>query len=253
MMSQANSYRIQQFAELAGVTVRTLHHYDRLNLLCPTRTEIGYRLYTDHDLERLEQIVALKFLGLSLKQIKAVLDRDARELPEILRSQRRALEEKRRQLERAIGAIRDAEGTIQPGEPADANVLRKIIEVIEMQEDTDYMKKYYSDEAWATLTERREMGPQSQEQVSQAWVELFRDVEDCLGEDPAAPRVQALAVRWKALVAEFTGGDTQLAAGLKSAWADREHWPESHQKYSGPFTDQRVWDFISRAMNCAGQ
>ena len=66
----------QQFAELAGVTVRTLHHYDRLGLLRARRTEAGYRVYRESDLERLEQIVALKFVGLPLKRIKTLLDRD---------------------------------------------------------------------------------------------------------------------------------------------------------------------------------
>jgi DNA-binding transcriptional MerR regulator len=57
-------YQANEFAELAGVTVRALHHYDRLGLLKPSgRTNSGYRLYTDRDLVRLEQIVVLKFLG----------------------------------------------------------------------------------------------------------------------------------------------------------------------------------------------
>jgi DNA-binding transcriptional MerR regulator len=60
-------YRAREFADLAGVTVRALHHYDRLAVLRPKRTESGYRLYSLRDLERLEQIVALKFLGLPLK------------------------------------------------------------------------------------------------------------------------------------------------------------------------------------------
>jgi DNA-binding transcriptional MerR regulator len=51
--------RVQEFAELAGVTVRALHHYDRLGLLKPRRTESGYRMYSARDLERLEQVVAL--------------------------------------------------------------------------------------------------------------------------------------------------------------------------------------------------
>ena len=51
------SYRIHEFAELAGVTVKALHHYDRLGLLKPRRTDSGYRLYDERDLERLEQIV----------------------------------------------------------------------------------------------------------------------------------------------------------------------------------------------------
>src|SRR6185436_17069989 len=108
-------YRVQAFAEVAGVTVRALHHYDRLALLRPRRTRAGYRVYSARDLERLEQIVALKFLGFPLKQIKSVLDHDSRPLGDVLRAQRRALEEKRRRLDRAIGVIADAERSIQPG------------------------------------------------------------------------------------------------------------------------------------------
>jgi DNA-binding transcriptional MerR regulator len=62
---------------LAGVTVKTLHHYDRLGLLKPARTTGGYRVYSTADLSRLEQIVALKALGLSLKDIRRLLERDA--------------------------------------------------------------------------------------------------------------------------------------------------------------------------------
>ena len=126
-------YRVAEFAGLAGVTVRALHHYDRLAVLRPKRTESGYRLYSLRDLERLEQIVALKFLGLPLKEIKTLLGREARRLPEVLRSQRLALEEKRRGLEQAIHAIEDAEQAIACGNPAGVQVLAKIIEVIEMQ------------------------------------------------------------------------------------------------------------------------
>ena len=63
-------FQAREFAALTGVTVRTLHHYDRLGLLKPSRyTRAGYRLYSERDLSRLEQIVALKFIGFSLKEI----------------------------------------------------------------------------------------------------------------------------------------------------------------------------------------
>src|SRR6266550_867177 len=108
-MGSSRSYQVHEFAELAGVTVKALHHYDRLGLLTPRRTEAGYRVYTDHDLERLEQIVALKFLGLPLRQIKTVLERTALALPDALRAQRQAIEEKQDLLTRAVRAIRAAE------------------------------------------------------------------------------------------------------------------------------------------------
>jgi DNA-binding transcriptional MerR regulator len=82
-------YQTSEFAERARVTVRTLNHYDRLGLLKPTRlTGAGYRLYADRDLARLQQIVTLKFIGFSLKQIKDMLDRDNLDLAHALRLQR---------------------------------------------------------------------------------------------------------------------------------------------------------------------
>src|SRR5436853_7812296 len=87
--------RAQEFAERAGVTVRTLHHYDRLGLLKPKgRTAAGYRLYGERDLARLQQIVTLKFIGLSLKQIKELLDQREFDLATTLRRQREVIEEK---------------------------------------------------------------------------------------------------------------------------------------------------------------
>lgn len=247
-------YRAREFADLAGVTVRALHHYDRLAVLRPKRAESGYRLYSLRDLERLEQIVALKFLGLPLKQIKMLLDREARRLPEVLRSQRLALEEKRRRLEQAIHAIQEAEQAMALGKPADVQVLTKIIEVIEMQENIEFTKKYYSEEAQAKLAERRkEWKPEMQAEVSRAWNELFRDVEASLDEDPASEKAQALAARWRKLGEGFTGGDPEVSRGLGKAWADRGNWPGAMAEQTAPFANPKVWEFIRKAMgNCQG-
>ena len=246
------TYRVQQFSELAGVTVRALHHYDRLALLKPRRTDAGYRVYSASDLDRLERIVALKFLGLPLKQIKAVLDRDTRSLPAVLRGQRRALEEKRRRLDIAIEAIRDAEQTVTASGAPDASVIRRIIEVIDMQENTEYFKQFYSDEAWAELEKRRAaMSPEMRERAedgTRRWMELFRDIDAAIaaGEDPAGDRAQQLRQRWQSLVHEFTQGNQGISDGLRKVWASREQWPAQMQKQAGPFMDPRVWEYIGK-------
>jgi DNA-binding transcriptional MerR regulator len=139
-LNLSKHYKIHEFAELAGVTVKALHHYDRLGLLRPGRTEAGYRVYCERDLETLEQIVALKFLGLPLKQIGVVLKREA-QLPDALRLQRRALEEKHEVLGRAIRAIQAAEKSLESGNPADTTLLKHIIEVIDMQDGTSATTK----------------------------------------------------------------------------------------------------------------
>jgi MerR family transcriptional regulator, thiopeptide resistance regulator len=144
--SNDNLYQPHEFAALAGVTVRALHHYDRLGLLKPaTRTDAGYRLYSERDLARLEQIVLLKFLGFSLRQIGELLD-DNSDLLDTLRRQRVALGAKRGQLDRAIQAIRETETALAGCSKPDWKIFIKIIKEIEMNNDTEWMKKYYGDE-----------------------------------------------------------------------------------------------------------
>jgi MerR family transcriptional regulator, thiopeptide resistance regulator len=66
---------VGQVAERFGVTVRTLHHYDEVGLLCPSeRSTAGYRLYTDTDVTRLQHVVVYRRLGFALEEIALLLD-----------------------------------------------------------------------------------------------------------------------------------------------------------------------------------
>jgi len=141
------SYRVHQFAELAGVTVKALRHYDRLGLLKPMRSGAAYRLYRASDLARLQQIVALKSVGLSLKEVRTLLDRDPLPLIATFRQHRQVLEDQRRMLDRAIQALTEAEAAVASGASSTTAILQKVIRVMDMQ-DIDVMRKYYSDEAW---------------------------------------------------------------------------------------------------------
>src|SRR5262245_47652940 len=91
MSKDQRQYHTRQFARLAGVTARALHHYGRLGLLKPRRSSAGYRSYTDRDFERLAQIVALKYIGVPLKKIQ-VTTRSSESLANALRAQRQILE-----------------------------------------------------------------------------------------------------------------------------------------------------------------
>jgi MerR family transcriptional regulator, thiopeptide resistance regulator len=220
-------YKVQEFAELAGVTVRALHHYDRLGLLKPGgRTQSGYRLYNDGDLARLEQIVVLKFLGLPLKEIRELLTRESN-LQDSLRRQQAVLAEKRGQLDAAIEAIRKAEKSLQIKREPDWGLFTKIIKEIEMQNDTNWTKQYFSEEAKTAVEERKGLwSPELQERVSREWAQLFADVEAALGENPASAKAQELASRWRKLVSEFTGGNPEIQKGLNRMYSDQGNWPE---------------------------
>lgn len=244
-------YRASEFAVLTGVTVRTLHHYDRAGLLKPgRRTGAGYRLYGAREFARLQQILTLKFIGLPLEEIRGLLDRRALDLSETLRLQREALTERRRQLDMALRAVREAEGVVARGgvEP-DWDAFKKIVEVITMQHDTEWMKKYYTEEQLADLARRGT--PELLERAQREWQKLIGEVESAAAEglDPSSERAQALAARWDGLVEEFTGGDPGIRENLRRLYADQANWPSSFQK---PYGDD-VAAFIGKVREARGK
>jgi DNA-binding transcriptional MerR regulator len=100
------SHQVSTVAALAGVTVRTLHHYDEIGLLTPgERTSAGYRRYTDADLERLQQILYYRELGFPLEEIAAILDAPEADAPEHLRRQHRLLLSRIKRLQEMVTAI----------------------------------------------------------------------------------------------------------------------------------------------------
>jgi MerR family transcriptional regulator, thiopeptide resistance regulator len=241
-------YQPHEFARRAGVTVRTLHHYDRLGLLKPSRyTQAGYRLYSDQDLGRLQQVVTLKFIGLSLKQIKEILRRKSFDLATALRVQRQVIVEKRRQLDAAIRAIEKAEKVMASDQEPNWETFKKIIEVINMQSNMEWTKKYYSEEAQEEIAKRAATIPREViEQGQRDWAALIKDVESAVaaGEDPASERAQSLAERWTTLVRGFTGGNSAIQAGLNKMYADKGNWPASFPK---PYSEE-VQAFIRQVM-----
>lgn len=236
-------HKASEFARLTGITVRTLHHYDRLGLLKPSgHTAAGYRLYGERDFARLQQIVILKFIGFPLNQIKEILDRDSLPLTAALRLQRNILAEKRSQLDLAIVAIEKVERALASNGEPDWESFANIIEVINMQNNMEWVKQYYTEEQLQSLAAR--WSPELQEKASRDWAQIIKEVEASLGEDPASEKVQALANRWAELIEAFTGGDPGIEQSLRNLYADQTNWPSTFER---PCSSE-VGVFIAQAM-----
>src|SRR5262249_38888450 len=117
------------------------------------------------------------------------------------------------------------------------------IEVIDMQNDMEAMKKYYStEEEWEKRRRFYEEGP------SREWQELYCDINAALGEDPAGPMAQTLADRWLNLAGRAHSGDPELQTHSPTAWMDREHWPPSMKRRIDEFNLEKVNEFIQQAV-----
>lgn len=99
---------VRELSNLTGISVRTLHYYDQIDLLKPTTlSEVGYRFYDDKALEKLQQILFFRELDLPLKQIKIILENPDLDKNQLLNSQKKMLVLKKERLERIIASIED--------------------------------------------------------------------------------------------------------------------------------------------------
>ncbi|HEX6006466.1 MAG TPA: MerR family transcriptional regulator [Burkholderiales bacterium] len=134
------TYTVSQVSRMARVTVRTLHHYDDIGLLIPSqRSDAGYRLYTDSDLQRLQQILLFRELGFALDAIAALLEQPAAERLSALVMQRARLEA---ELQQTSAVLRAIETAIKNNE---GGVSMSAEEFFEGMEDFNHAQ--YADEA----------------------------------------------------------------------------------------------------------
>lgn len=99
---------VKEVSELTGISVRTLHYYDEIGLLKPTKcSEAGYRLYDDKALETLQQILFFREFDMPLKEIRSIMENPDLDRKQILGNQRELLELKRKRMERMISSIDD--------------------------------------------------------------------------------------------------------------------------------------------------
>lgn len=243
-------WQTKQFAELSKVTVRTLHHYDRIGLLKPKHYDRnGFRLYGETEFARLQRITTLKFIGFSLNQIREILAEKEFNLAETLALQRNILLVQRNRLNIALEAITRAESKFNKNGETDLESFNQIIEVINMEQNMDWTKKYYTESAKAKIEERKSLwSPKLQERVTRDWNNLTKDIEAAIadGVSPHDERAQVLAARWNALIEEFTGGNQEIREGLNKMYSDEKNWQTDWKK---PFSDE-MQKFIVKAIKC---
>ncbi len=206
MVAKRNGlYRVGAVATLTRVSVRTLHHYDRIGLLRPSaQTDAGYRLYATSDLLRLQQILTLRYLGFPLARIGELLDRPDFDLVAALRIQRRILGDRVRELDRIDAAIGDLLERREATGDWDWELATRASEEVGrgLEQRKDEMETYYTPEQMKRFENLRNEIPQGViAAIEQGWTALLAEVRPARegGMDPASAEARALADRWTEL------------------------------------------------------
>lgn len=187
-------------AAAAGVTVRTLHHWDAVGLVPPSaRTSAGYRLYTAADVARLRRVVAYRELGVALEDVPALLDATGAEAVDTLRRHRELLGERIARMERTARALDRLVAARERG-----LLLTPTEQVALFGEGWDPAWPGQARELWGDTAQWAQYAERSAERTPEDWQHLADDVAAleadlataCReGVDPASPRAAALAER----------------------------------------------------------
>lgn len=196
-------HRVGEVATLTRVSVRTLHHYDRIGLLRPSsRSQAGYRLYGAEELLRLQQVLTLRYLGFPLKRIGELLARPDFDLAASLRIQAEAVRDRIAELERIDAALQALiERRTATGDWAWNLVIDASNAVGQgLTHEGDDMEARYTPEQMERMAALYAAVPKEElAAIEGDWSALLADVRANLDLAPTDPRAVALANRWDAL------------------------------------------------------
>jgi len=230
--------KINEFARFTGVSVRTLHYYDEIDLLKPAMVDkiTGYRYYDEKSLERMQEIMFYRELDFSLKEIEVILTSPGYDKMQALREQRKLLLMKKERMEKLIDAVDKAiEGEI------DMSAFDK----------TKYEKyKEEARERWGNTEAYNEYEQKTKGNVDSKMIEgmdeIMRAFAECMktGEEPASEATQKLVRKLQSYITDnFYTCTDEILSGLGKMYTADPRFTKNIDKHG-----EGTAEFISEAI-----
>lgn len=235
--------QIKEFADFAGVSVRTLHYYDEIGLLTPAYTDksSGYRYYDENSLLRMQEILFYRELDFSLKSISEILSSPNYDKHKALAEQKHLLTLKKERLERLICAIDDA----VKGE----NVMK----VFDNQKFDQY--KAEAKERWGSTDAYKQHEEKTGNYSSQTWSDLAQSMDRIMaefalcmknGHSPDSPEAEYLVKELQNHITQnYYHCTDQILEGLGQMYVADERFKANIDKHA-----DGTAEFICEAIEC---
>lgn len=229
---------VNEVSKFTGVSVRTLHHYDAIGLLKPTKvTKAGYRLYDDTAISRLQIILMFRELQFPLKEIKAILDNPAFDTVEALGQQIKMLELQKKHIEELISFARDIQ--CKGVNKMDFSVFNKT----EMEQYAAEVKdRWGSTQAYKEYEERAmQKTNREQEVVAKQLLALFAEIGTLRQLPPDDEAVQEkISTLQKFITDNFYNCDNKMLGGLGQMYVNDERMQRNIDQAGGVGTAEFV-------------
>lgn len=225
-----------EMATRLGISRKALRLYERAGLVKPARSDSGWRAYGPQQAARLHQILALKGLGLTLKQIAEVLAGRLVSLDAVLALQERVLEGRLEATGRALALLSAARaklartGSLSPDELCDLTRETAMTDTVTTPGDWQaafepLIEKHYTPEEAEAIGRRKQdayaKAGFDEAGFTAAWEKLFQELHSLrAANDASSARATKLVRDWNEMVGHFTGGDAGVLAKTRSIWAE---------------------------------
>ncbi|MBU4682603.1 MerR family transcriptional regulator [Cedecea davisae] len=201
-------FKVGELAKRAGITVRTLHHYEAMGLLLPSaRTAAGYRLYNRQDITRLHHIQALSRMGMSLSEVRDCLESQGVSLNEIIDSQISMLDGQLAEITTLRQRLVSLRETLSRGAEPDLGEWLTTLELMTMYD------RYFSKEELGRLPFAQPDSDRDEE-----WKQVVAEVAALRQQNvpPEDKRAQQLAARWMEMLVRDTAGEPDFLVRLNA-------------------------------------
>lgn len=220
---------IREVARRTGLTSRALRFYEARGLLKPLRTYSGRRLYGRGELERIQQILALKRTGLSLAQIAKLTSRGALDLEAIVEAQLQLIDQRKSELEEAKALLLTVKSRIDRGEPVDAatfcSLIRQGDRIMEAEDWKKVTDRYFSKEEQEHWAEHPPQPGFDQAEYSRKWKDLGDRVQAAIPNGPDTSHARALYEEWQELLAPLKAVATpEMMSGATRLYERMNEW-----------------------------
>lgn len=236
---------------MVGISVRTLHHYDEIGLLKPqSTTEAGYRLYSEKDLEKLQQILFFKELDFDLKTINEILINPNFNRKRALELHRQLLIKKRDRLNKIIECVEDTIESVERGIKMSND---NMFEAFDMSEIEKHKQKYaeetkqkygHTDAYKESMAKTSKYTKNDWENIMKRQSDIYREIAELMDRSPDDEDVQRVVGKWRQHITDnFYYCTIDIFNGLGELYVTDERFKDNIDK-----TKEGLAEFLSEAI-----
>ena len=235
---------ISETSKITNLSIRTLRYYDEIDLIKPSKiTDAGYRYYDEKSLEKLQEILFLKELDFSLKEIKEIISNPQYNRKKAMENHKNLLIMKKNRIENLISLLENITNggssmsfkefdmsDIQKEQKKYAGEIKERWGETEAYKESENKTAKYSKDKWANLAEEADA--------------IFKEFSAIKNETETSEKAQALVEKWRAYITKnYYNCTKEILAGLAEMYIGDERFKNNIDKYS-----EGTAEFMSKAI-----